>query len=78
MEKADFRKFSKQYAAMGEVIANTVHEKDIEMMRQLTRIVFNTWYRNLLQENLKIVPDLEPHPTSISKLKKGIRRQQRN
>ena len=47
MEKKDFIKFARQYGAMGEVINKTVHEKDLTMMRQLTRIVFNTWYRDL-------------------------------
>lgn len=28
-------------------------------MKQLTRIVFNRWYSDLLQENLKVVPDLD-------------------
>ena len=44
---------------MGEYIAKSVHEKDMEMMRKLTRIVFNKWYTDLLQENLKVVPDLD-------------------
>lgn len=70
MEKKDFLKFAKQYAAMGEVISNTVFEKDMEMMRQLTRIVFNIWYRDLQQENLKVVPDLDPEPISLEKIKK--------
>ena len=47
MEKRDFMKFAKHYAAMGDVIASTVYDKDMQMMRQLTRIVFNTWYRDL-------------------------------
>ena len=47
MEKKDFLKFAKHYAAMGDVIASTVYDKDMQMMRQLTRIVFNTWYRDL-------------------------------
>ena len=29
------------------------------MMRQLTRVVFNKWYTDLLQENPKVVPDLD-------------------
>ena len=32
---------------------------DRSMMRQLTRVVFNKWYTDLLQENLKVVPDLD-------------------
>jgi len=31
------------------------------MMSQLTRVVFNKWYTDLLQENLKVVPDLDPN-----------------
>jgi hypothetical protein len=30
-------------------------------MSQLTRVVFNKWYTDLLQENLKVVPDTDPN-----------------
>lgn len=36
-------------------------------MRKLTRVVFNMWYTDLLQENLKVVPDLDPDPKPVSK-----------
>lgn len=32
------------------------------MMKQLTRVVFRRWYTDLLQENLRVVPDLDPNP----------------
>lgn len=57
MEKRDFVKFCKQFAVMGHEVDASVHEKDMTMMRELTRIVFNKWYTDLLQENLKVVPD---------------------
>ena len=60
MEKKDFIKFAKHYSAMGDVITNTVYEKELQMMRQLTRIVFNIWYRDLQQEHLKVVHDHDP------------------
>ena len=50
---------------MGEEVARTVHEKDMNMIRQLTRVVFNKWHSDLLQENLKVVPDLEPQKRSV-------------
>jgi len=59
MEKRDFLKFSRQFSQMGEAVAGSVHEKDMAMMRELTRVVFNRWYTDLLQENMKVVPDLE-------------------
>ena len=34
------------------------------MMRDLTRIVFNKWYSELVQENLKVVPDLNHNSSS--------------
>ena len=64
IERANFLKFCKQYAPMGEEVARTVYDKDMNMIRQLTRVVFNKWHSDLLQENLKVVPDLEPQKQS--------------
>ena len=44
---------------MGEVVSSSVHKKDMELMKELTRVVFSKWYTDVLQENLKVVPDLE-------------------
>ena len=58
---------------MGDAVSSSVHQKDMEMMRELTRVVFSKWYTDVLQENLKVVPDLEPSKTlpttASSKLK---------
>lgn len=59
MEKADFNRFCKSYHAMAKAFDDTVYDKDRQMMRDLTRIVFNKWYSELVQENLKVVPDLD-------------------
>ena len=64
MEKKYFMKYVENYVTLREAIKNTVHDKDMEMMRQLTRTVFNKWYTDLLQENLKVVPDLDPSPSN--------------
>ena len=37
-------------------------------MRKLTRVVFNMWYTDLLQENMKVVPDLDPDPKPVGDL----------
>ena len=63
-------KYVENYVTLREAIKNTVPIKDLEMMRQLTRTVFNKWYTDLLQENLKVVPDLDPSPTN-DKRKRG-------
>lgn len=52
-------KYSRQFSMMGDAVESTVFEKDMNMMRQLTRVVFNRWYSDLLQENLRVVPDLD-------------------
>ena len=49
---------------MAKAFDETVYEKDRQMMRDLTRIVFNKWYAELVQENLKVVPDLDPKSPS--------------
>ena len=64
MDKADFIRFCKSYHAMAKAFDETVYEKDRQMMRDLTRIVFNKWYAELVQENLKVVPDLDPKSPS--------------
>ena len=57
-------KYVENYVTLREAIRNSYHTKDLEMMRQLTRTVFNKWYTDLLQENLKVVPDLDPTPSN--------------
>ena len=64
MEKKYFMKYVENYVTLREAIRNSYHTKDLEMMRQLTRTVFNKWYTDLLQENLKVVPDLDPTPSN--------------
>ena len=49
---------------MAKAFDETVYEKDQQMMRDLTRIVFNKWYSELVQENLKVVPDLDHNSPS--------------
>ena len=49
---------------MAKAFDETVYEKDRQMMRDLTRIVFNKWYSELVQENLKVVPDLNHNSSS--------------
>ena len=49
---------------MAKAFDETVYDKDRQMMRDLTRIVFNKWYSELVQENLKVVPDLDHNSTS--------------
>ena len=64
MEKADFMRFCKSYHAMAKAFDETVYDKERQMMRDLTRIVFNKWYSELVQENLKVVPDLNHNSSS--------------
>ena len=64
MEKADFMRFCRSYHAMAKAFDETVYDKDRQMMRDLTRIVFNKWYSELVQENLKVVPDLNHNSSS--------------
>ena len=59
MEKQKFNTFCKQFSLMGDAVQRTVYDKEMIKMRQLTRVVFNRWYSDLLQENLKVVPDLD-------------------
>ena len=57
-------KFCRAYSTLGANVSRIVHEKEVQLMRQLTRIVFNKWYTDLLQENLKVVPDLNDTKTA--------------
>ena len=66
MEKYDFMKFCKQYHTMAKTIESSIYDIDRNMMRQLTRVVFSKWYTDLLQENLKVVPDLNNSGPSVT------------
>lgn len=71
MDKKDFLKFTRQFALMGQEVQNTVFDKDMHLMHLLTRVVFNKWYTELLQENLKVVPDSEGTISKKPELKKN-------
>ena len=69
METVDFLRFTKQYHTMAKEIDSTVYDKDRDMMRTLTRVVFSKWYSELVQENLKVVPDLDNSSNHANKFK---------
>lgn len=66
IDKKDFLKYAKQYPIISDVVNKMVRGKEYQMMKDLTRIVFNKWYADLLQENLKVVPDLSGEPNNDS------------
>lgn len=61
MEKKKFAELCKNFATIGSTVTKTVIEKDKNNLKQLTRVVFSRWYADMVQDNLKIVPDLDPH-----------------
>ena len=65
--KKDFLYFCKNISSMNEALRKSVYEKDMDMLRKLTQVVFNKWYSDLLQENLKVVPDLDPNHKAARK-----------
>ena len=44
MKKSKFMKHCYDYHKMGKAVSKSVLNKDLEMVKQLVRVVFNRWY----------------------------------